>query len=363
VREAPRRGGGGGGERANASAVNASAAPAASAPAVASAAVNASATHDASASAPNAHAVNTPSLKALDDVLSYIAIEKGFSPLTVEAYGRDLKRYLIWFAEQGTDTPDGIGRESITDYLIELQSCPHPPAPSSLKRLISSLRSFHRFCLREGIAASDPTATLRLPRVPATLPDALSLERVTSLLDQHFPPTPLGARDRALLEVLYGCGLRVSELVGLSRSALLLDEGFLRVTGKGDKERVVPLGGTALEALAAYLASARGHLHPRRVSAPPDSAAVFLNRWGRRITRQGVFGIVEHYGTQVGIRGLHPHTLRHSFATHLLEGGADLRVIQELLGHADIATTQIYTHVDRAHIREEYLSTHPRAKL
>jgi integrase/recombinase XerD len=258
---------------------------------------------------------------------------------------------------------DDIERQQITDYLAELRKREQPPAAASIKRLVSSLRSFHRFCVREGLSAADPTATLRLPRVPSALPDALSIAQVDRLLDQSFPATPAGARDKAILEVFYGCGLRVSEIVGLDRRAVLFEEGYLRVIGKGNRERVVPLSGTALRALRLYLETARDLLRPQRVSTPPDGVAVFLNRRGRRMTRQGVFNIVAYYGARANIDGLHPHTLRHSFATHLLEGGADLRVIQELLGHADIATTQIYTHVDRSHLREEYLSTHPRAKL
>jgi integrase/recombinase XerD len=283
--------------------------------------------------------------------------------LTLEAYGRDLRRYLEYLGEQGIEAIDDIEHQQITDYLASLREQNPAMAVASLKRLVSSLRSFHRFCVRENLAAANPTATLRLPRIPEKLPDALSIDQVGRLLDQGFPPTPAGARDKAILEVLYGCGLRVSEVVGLNRTSVLLDEGFLRVIGKGNRERVVPVSGTAHRALASYLAAARELLHPKRVSAPADGFAVFLNLRGRRLTRQSVFNIVECCGASVGIEGLHPHTLRHSFATHLLEGGADLRVIQELLGHADIATTQIYTHVDRRHLREEYLSTHPRAKL
>jgi integrase/recombinase XerD len=308
--------------------------------------------------------------ESLGEYLSYLAVERGYSALTIEAYGRDLRRYLAWTEQQGSGgdretvcTIDEIDRELITAYLIERQQSDPAPAPATIKRLISAIKSFHRFCVRESLATRDPAALLRLPKLPALLPEVLSIAQVTSLLDQGFPSTPAGARDCAMLEVLYGCGLRVSELIGLDRSSVLAEEGYVRVRGKGDKERVVPLGGTALRSLCAYLTHAREMLHPQRLSAPPDGSAVFLNARGRRITRQGVFGIVEHYGALVGMAGLHPHMLRHSFATHLLEGGADLRTIQEMLGHADIATTQIYTHVDRRHIREEYLSTHPRAGL
>ncbi|MCL1847126.1 MAG: site-specific tyrosine recombinase XerD [Coriobacteriia bacterium] len=303
-----------------------------------------------------------PALRvALREYISYLTVEKGASTKTIEAYGLDLSRYLTWLDSQGISSLEEVDRERLTAYLATLQEQGY--APSSLSRMTSALKSFHRFCVRESLISSDPTAQLRLPKVPDTLPQTLSIEQVASLLDQVYPPTPAGKRDKAMLEVLYGCGLRVSELIGLDRAAVLADEGYLRVTGKGDKQRVVPLAGTALRALTDYLSGSREHLHPKRVAFPSDGIAVFLNTRGQRISRQGVFKIVEQYGRSTGITGLHPHTLRHSFATHLLEGGADLRSIQEMLGHADIATTQIYTHVDRSHLREEYLSTHPRATL
>ena len=182
-------------------------------------------------------------------------------------------------------------------------------------------------------------------------------DQAARLLDQPFPPTPAGARDRAILEVLYGCGLRASELCALDVSSLLPEEGLVRVWGKGGKERVVPLLGTAAGAVSSYLASGRPSLD--RSGA---CAALFLNVRGTRISRQSVHAICERYGRLAGIEGLHPHTLRHSFATHLVEGGADLRVVQELLGHSSIQTTQIYSHVDRTHVRWDYLTAHPRAR-
>ena len=223
------------------------------------------------------------------------------------------------------------------------------------------MRSFHKFCVREGITEVNPVASVPLPKVPSRLPEAKSIEEIGRLLDQPFPDTPAGIRDHAMLEVLYGCGLRVSELVGLDYGSLLTEEGLVRVHGKGGKDRLVPIMGTAASALANYLVEGRPHL--RSKASPQDPHAIFLNARGGRISRRSVCKIVERYGHKVGIEGLHPHTLRHSFATHMLEGGADLRVLQEMLGHSDISTTQIYTHVDRSHIREEYLSTHPRAKL
>lgn len=295
------------------------------------------------------------------DFLDYLAVEKGASPLTIEAYRRDVCRYLDFVTGSGVTDIDLVTRESVVGYLSALNELEY--APASIERAVSAVKSFHRFTVREGLAQKDPTATIRLPQVPDVLPDVLSLTQVTSLLEQVFPQTAIGQRDKAILETLYGCGLRASELVGLDLSALMFAEGYLRVTGKGDRERVVPLSGKAEEALHMYLDQARGLLHPKRVSAVADGSAVFLNSRGRRLSRQAVHRLVAHYGALTGIENLHPHTLRHSYATHMLEGGADLRAIQELLGHSDIITTQIYTHVSRAHLREEYLSTHPRARL
>ena len=292
---------------------------------------------------------------------AYLAVEKGASPKTVEAYSRDLRYYFTWLDSQGITSLENANRELITTYLLELYE--KGVAPASIKRTVATFKSFYKFCVRESLVSHDPTSTLRLPRVPSRLPEVLSIEQMSMLLDQVFPSTPAGSRDKAMLEIFYGCGLRVSELIALDRSAVLVEEGYLRVTGKGNKQRVVPIGGAALRSLIEYLSSSREHLHAKRTSAPPDGIAVFLNTRGRRISRQGVFNIVEQYGRQVGLNGLHPHVLRHSFATHLLEGGADLRAIQEMLGHADISTTQLYTHVDRSHLREEYLTTHPRAAL
>lgn len=299
--------------------------------------------------------------QAIDEYAAYLSVERGSSPLTIEAYGRDLVRYRNYLRERDCTTLEAIDRAIIVDYMGALQTC--GLAPASVERNISALKSFHRFAVREGLTENDPTATISMPKVPVTLPHVISIDQVGDLLDQPFPETAAGMRDKAMLEVMYGCGLRVSELVGLDRSVVFIDDGYLRVHGKGDKERIVPIGGTAAVALETYLTSARPLLHPQKSIAPIDGSAAFLNVRGRRITRQAVHTSVTRYGTQVGLDSLHPHTLRHSFATHMLEGGADLRVIQEILGHSDIATTQIYTHVDRSHIRAEYLSTHPRARL
>lgn len=294
--------------------------------------------------------------RAREEYLGYLAVERGSSDNTVAAYGRDLSRYVGWLAERGVTDPDDVTRELVEGYVAALAEV--GLAPASVERAVSAVKGFHRFMAGEGVSSAFPTSDLPLPAKPARLPDVISVDDAARLLDQPFPRTPAGLRDHAILEVLYGCGLRASELCGLDARAVLLDEGLLRVFGKGEKERVVPVLGAAYDALAAYMERGRGALVGRR-----PCEAVFLNVRGGRLSRQSVHSIVEKYGRVVGIRSLHPHTLRHSFATHLLEGGADLRAVQELLGHANIATTQLYTHVDRSHIRRVYLAAHPRAHV
>ena len=291
---------------------------------------------------------------ARDEYLGYLAVERGCSDNTIAAYGRDLARYVTWLAERGVTDPEAVTRELVEEHVGALMEV--GLAPASVERAVSAIKGLHRFMVTDELCTAFPTSDLPLPAKPARLPDVISREGAARLLDQPFPQTPTGLRDRAILEVLYGCGLRASELSGLDVRAVLLDEALLRVFGKGSKERVVPLMGTALSALEAYLDRGRGALAGAR-----PSPAVFLNARGGRLSRQSVHAIVEKYGRVVGLSGLHPHTLRHSFATHLLEGGADLRVVQELLGHANISTTQLYTHVDRTYVRRVYLAAHPRA--
>ena len=299
---------------------------------------------------------------ALSEFAAWLAVEKGAAQLTVEAYNRDLQAYSNWLRDAcGISDLQAIQNRIPSNYLMELAELGY--AAASQERVAAALRSFHRFCLRESLADNDPSALLALPKKTRTLPQTLSIELVSKLLDQEFAATPAGLRDQAILEVLYGCGLRVSELSNLDLAQLLLTEGYLRVIGKGDKERLVPISGQAMLRLTDYLTLGRPFLHRRGEVAPRERAAVFVNQRGMRLTRQAVFQMVNHYGQLVGIQGLHPHTLRHSFATHLLEGGADLLSIQELLGHASIATTQIYTHVDISHIQAEYQHAHPRASL
>ncbi len=300
-------------------------------------------------------------MRDLDSYLSYLRVERGSSENTIAAYGRDLRRWCTWLVrDRHVASLRDVSRQDVEDHAAWLKL--DGRAPSSVERAVSAIKGLHRFLFSEGISASLPTSDVRLPKKPDRLPDVISIEQAQDLLDQPFPETPAGERDHCMLEVLYGCGLRVSELCNLDQARVYLDEGFVRVIGKGDKERLVPLVGTARKCLSAYLSGARLELVSAAKRPSPDAAdAVFPNERGGRISRQSVYRIVEHYGAAVGIAGLHPHTLRHSFATHMLSGGADLRVVQEILGHADISTTQIYTHVDREHIREEYTLAHPRA--
>lgn len=287
--------------------------------------------------------------------MGYLAFERGSSSHTVEAYGRDLERYVKALDEKGVTEPDDVTRPLIEEHLEHLAEEGY--APSSVERALSAIKSFHRFMLQEEMSSVSPAAALPLPKKAERLPDVLSVRQALALLDQPFPKTAAGQRDRAIIEVLYGCGLRVSELTGLDVGAVSLEDEVVRVIGKGSKERLVPLMGSAHKALAEYLSDWRGELVSSR-----SGAAVFLNVRGGRISRQSVFAIVERAGRVVGIDGLHPHTLRHSFATHMLQGGADIRIVQELLGHSSIQTTQLYTHLDRSHLRMAYLSAHPRAR-
>lgn len=293
----------------------------------------------------------------IQDYLLYLRIERSAAARTLEAYERDARDYERFVRDRGIVDLGGVAREDVAAYQAELLS--RGFAVASIKRRMSVVKGIHKQLVREGTAEKNPTQTLPPLKAPQRLPDALSVYQIDCLLDQDFPQTPMGLRDKAMLEVLYGCGLRVSELVGLDDVDLMLEQGFVRVRGKGGRERVTPISGSALRALVAYLEEGRSKL--RNPKGKPVSA-VFLNARGGRLSRQSVHSIVARAGLAIHVENLHPHTLRHSFATHLLEGGADLRVIQELLGHADISTTQIYTHVDRSLMRSEYMAAHPRAK-
>lgn len=293
------------------------------------------------------------------EYLNHLVVERNLADNTIAAYRRDLAAYLDHFAGRGITAPDEVTRADIEALIAQRRES--GAAGSSINRLLSAIKGLHRFMVREGMATVHPTSTMRLYRAPDHLPDCISIEAAGALLDQAFPDTAAGVRDHAVLEVLYGCGLRVSELTGLDVRDLQLDDEYVRVTGKGSKERIVPIAGSARRALETYMLGGSRQELLAHARTSERSSAVFLNARGGRLSRQSVHAICERYGRLAGIEGLHPHTLRHSFATHMLAGGADLRVLQEILGHADISTTQIYTHVDRTHLREVYLAAHPRA--
>ena len=302
-----------------------------------------------------------------DEYLFYLSVERGASPLTVKAYRGDLADYLAFIESRGVLDMNAVTREIVVAYeddLVhrDLDGEGIRYSPATVQRRVSMLKGFHQFLVREGICAKDPTAHIPLPKKPDRLPDVLSIEQVDALMDavDDLWDGATAQRNRAMLEVLYGCGLRVSELTGLDLPDIRFEEGFLSVVGKGGKQRIVPISGMAQRCLQAYLRDTRPQLV--KPYAKP-TAAVFLNARGGRLTRQSVHAAVARAGKAIHVENLHPHTLRHSFATHLLEGGADLRAIQEMLGHADISTTQIYTHVQRTHLVEEYLRAHPRAGL
>lgn len=298
----------------------------------------------------------------LNEYLSYLQVERGSSHHTVESYHRDLKSYLSYLEMKGVVAIGDVLPAHIEAYMAKLFDLGYQA--TSVSRALSSIKGFHAFLVRENLSDIHPAADIALPKTPDRLPDVISIEQAQALLDQPFGPSAAEQRDRTILEVLYGCGLRVSELCSLDLADIFLDENLLRVTGKGSKDRIVPLMGSTARVLKLYLDSCRSELRTKKEGfSGQDGSAVFLNVRGKRITRQAVHALVDKYGLRVGIENLHPHTLRHAFATHLLAGGADLRVLQEMLGHSDIGTTQIYTHVDRTFIRAEYLSAHPRAQV
>ncbi len=294
--------------------------------------------------------------EAREEFLSYLILERGSAQNTVDSYGRDLARYVRFMNDRGVADVEEVTSDDVEAFVALLSSLDYEA--TSTGRALAAARSMHKYLVAEGLCERNPAREVMLPKRDSRLPEVLSIAQAQKLLDQPFASTAAGLRDHAILEVLYGCGLRVSELCGLGMREAMLQEELLLVLGKGSKERVVPISGAAMSVLQEYLDIGRPQL--ARPSRPTD--AVFLNMRGGRLSRQSVHSICEKYGRTAGIGGLHPHTLRHSYATHLVEGGADLRVVQELLGHASIATTQIYSHIDRTHVRFEYLMAHPRAR-
>ena len=301
--------------------------------------------------------------RALEEYLAHLAVERGLSEHTLAAYRRDLRRYLDHLAAQGRRSLEEVVENDVATYVEVLRTGSdggRALAVSSAGRAVVAVRGWHRFALQEGQAGHDPSAQVRAPAAARRLPRALSTDDVERLLEAaSLGEGPVPLRDRALLEVLYGTGARISEAVGLSADDLDLDEGTIRLFGKGRRERIVPIGRYAIGAVEAYLVRAR----PELARAGRGTAALFLNQRGGPLSRQSAWAVLQVAGERAGL-GEHvsPHTLRHSFATHLLAGGADVRVVQELLGHASVTTTQIYTQVTVQTMREVYATAHPRAR-
>ena len=290
-------------------------------------------------------------LERFDD---FLTLEEGAADRTREAYGRDLDRFVEWCIARGVASPAEVSARLVRDYVYFLKDL--GLAPASIRRGVSSLRTYFRFLLGDGHVVRDPSERVEVPKRWRTLPEVLTVAEVERLLAAPDLDDPMAFRDRAMLELAYGAGLRVSEWIGIGVRDVLFDDLLVRVFGKGSKERLVPIGGKAIGAVALYLRELRPRLEKGQ-----GKGILFLNARGAPLTRMGAWKILRKHVEAAGItKAVSPHTLRHSFATHLLEGGADLRAVQEMLGHADISTTQLYTHVDREYLRSVHRQYHPR---
>lgn len=292
----------------------------------------------------------------LQRYITHLQVEKDASPYTLRNYSHEIQQFLDFLKDQGAHSWDAVDRQVLRRYLLWLRKEGYVEA--SMARRLSEIRSFCRYLLREGLLDFNPMDVVSSPKVPKRLPRYLRNEEVEALLNAPDLSTPLGQRDRAIVELLYAAGVRLSELVSLDLEHLNLDRGQLLVWGKGGKERVVLLGDPAVHALRTYINDGRG-----RLASPKTRNALFLNRFGGRLSRRSIGLILDKYSKLAGLwKKVTPHLLRHTFATHMLEGGAGLRVVQELLGHAQPTTTEIYTHVTPSRLREVYMKTHPRAQ-
>ena len=284
-------------------------------------------------------------------------MEKSLSANSIEAYARDIGKFVGFLEMQEYEvSPSGVTLQHLTEFLAWINKS--GLNSRSQARLISGMKSFYKYLLLEDVIETDPTSLLETPRIGRKLPEVLSIEEIESILAEIDLSKPHGRRNRAMLEVLYGCGLRVSELVGLRLSHVYFDQGFVRITGKGNKERLVPIGRTAIREIRNYLPD-RNSL--ARIEKEHEDS-LFLNRRGKRLSRVMVFSMIKDLAAGAGIKkNISPHTFRHSFATHLIDGGADLRAVQEMLGHESILTTEIYTHLDRQYLRDAIIQFHPRS--
>ena len=296
-------------------------------------------------------------MDAVKNFINFLTVERGLADNTLIAYESDLKDLQIFLTKSSFPAIDKLEYDHIMSYLYSLKK--QGLATSSLARKVATIKSFYKFMLVEGQINNNPVSYLESPKLGKRLPEVISYDEVDKLLAQPNGIRPADLRDKSILELLYATGMRVSELIGLNMGDVNLEHGFIRCLGKGSKERIIPLGKKANSAITAYL-------HKGRVKLTKNSneQSLFVNSRGKRLTRQGIWKIINHYTRQAGIdKLLTPHTLRHSFATHLLENGADLRSVQELLGHVDITTTEIYTHITEQRVKSVYNSAHPRARV
>lgn len=294
--------------------------------------------------------------KVIKEFINYLAVERGLANNTLQSYHIDLSQYASYLKGQGIVRLAHTAKKDVVGYLMQLQKAGR--APATISRRMAALKALYKFMINEGIIVVDPTASLESPRLSQRLPIVLAFQEVENLLNQPQLANPAGQRDKAMLELLYATGIRVTELVSLDMEYANLEMGYIRCIGKGSKERIVPLGSVATQYVREYLDRGRVKL----TKGNREEKALFVNHHGRRLTRQGFWKIIKKYAREGKIgKEITPHTLRHSFATHLLENGADLRSVQEMLGHADITTTQIYTHLTRSRLKEVYAQTHPRA--
>ena len=286
---------------------------------------------------------------------AYLQLEKSLSENSVEAYLHDLEKFTQFLYQYHLEkSPREIDLHDLENFLQWINQL--GMTPSSQARIISGLKSFYRYCIQEEISKKDPTALLEAPKLAKHLPDTLSVDEIEKIINSIDLSTPEGTRNKAIIETLYSCGLRVSELVSLKLSCLYFEAGYVRIIGKGNKERLVPIGSSAKKNIELYLENIRRHI----MVVPGNEDIVFLNRRGRKLSRVMIFMIIKELAKKASVtKNISPHTFRHSFATHLVEGGADLRAVQEMLGHESITTTEIYTHIDREYLRDTLQQFHP----
>ena len=291
----------------------------------------------------------------IQEFINYISVERGLAKNTLLAYARDLKMYVEYLKKGGIQSPDAVTRERVSTFLYDLKK--KGLSTTSICRALTAVKMFHRFLVREGFVKDDPTNLVETPKIWKRVPEVLSQSEVESIIQAAHGKTPQMIRDYAILELFYASGMRVSELADLKMSGLNFDAGYVRCIGKGSKERLIPIGKKSREAVALYCKKVR----PKLESKSSGTDILFLSRLGKRISRQGIWNLIKDYAKKANIKkNIKPHTLRHTFATHLLEHGADLRSVQEMLGHSDISTTQIYTHVDKERLKSVHKQFHPR---